>query len=111
MFYDNLRNITICSIINIIFILFIIIVSFYLIRRLNRIEIKKNVETFVSKSVSRGSSIRPVVNINLDSLNGSINNLANKLESIDRKLDYMTGFKSFEGKAKKVNNSKKNRYP
>lgn len=89
------KKICVCTIVNILIITFIIIVSFYLLRRLNRINIKKK-EQFVS-------SYRPVIKnvIDVRSLAEPLNVIADKLGRIDAKLDYVTGFKNIKEDKKK----------
>lgn len=88
-----LKKVCLCNLINVILIVFIFVVSFYLIRRLNKVDI----ETFAVKS-SFGHVCQPTVknNIKLDPLVESIKNLTEKLSNIDKKLDYITGFKSIK---------------
>ena len=71
---DMMKRICLCSIINVSLVLFILIISFYLIRRVNKIKQKNRVESF-----------------NTDSL-----------ENIDGKIDFINGFKNVKtGKKKK----------
>ncbi len=80
----SLRKICLCTIVNLSLILFIIVVSFYLLRRLNN---NDNIETF--------KSLCPTV-IDTKPLVNSLNTLSDNLSSIDSKLDYITGFKSIK---------------
>ena len=95
----SLRKICLCTIVNLLLILFIIVVSFYLIRRLNNNS--DSIENFVTNSFGR-HICKPTVqnNIKLDPLVKSLDKLSNNLSSIDAKLDYMTGFKSIKSNTK-----------
>lgn len=103
----SLRKICLCTIVNLSLILFIIVVSFYLLRRLNNNDDVETFKTFKSRSTLCPSVIdtKPLVN--------SLNTLSNNLSSIDSKLDYITGFKSIKSD-KKDNRSRevsRKKYP
>jgi hypothetical protein len=106
----SLKNVCLCTVFNVLLISFIVIISFYLIRRINRINLKKSVENFrVSKSGGIGGVCKPVIQnkINMNQLVGPLNGIANSLASIDAKLDFVNGFKTIkEGKGKLDKNSK-----
>ena len=70
-----LKKVCLCNLINVILIVFIFVVSFYLIRRLNRVDI----ETFVVKS-SYGHVCQPTIknDIKLDPLVDSIKTLTKR---------------------------------
>ena len=95
-----LKKVCLCNLINVILIVFIFVVSFYLIRRLNRVDI----ETF---TVIR-PGLRDVCNttvkndIKLDPLVNSIKKLTERLRNIDSKLDYLTGFKTVDDSGKTI---------
>jgi hypothetical protein len=99
----SLRKICLCTIVNLSLILFIIIVSFYLLRRLN----SNDIESFITSN-----RVCPNV-FNTKPLVKSLNKLSNNLSSIDSKLDYITGFKNIKtdkGKNRSREVSRKN-YP
>ena len=89
--YTSLKKICLCTIINVLLVLFILIISFYLIRRLNR---PLSIENFaISKRVS--ARVCPPA-IDVSGLVKALNNLSIKMGSIDSMLDYVTGFKSIK---------------
>jgi len=95
----SLKNVCLCTVFNVLLISFIVIISFYLIRRINRINLKKSVENFrVSKSGGIGGVCKPVIQnkINMNQLAGPLNGIANSLASIDAKLDFVNGFKTIK---------------
>jgi len=106
----SLPNICLCTVFNLLLISFIVIISFYLIRRINTINLKKSVENFrVSKSYSVGGVCKPVIQnkINMNKLVRPLNGIAKSLQNIDAKLDFVNGFKTIkEGKGKFDKNSK-----
>jgi|TARA_B110000211_G_C13974511_1_gene506482 hypothetical protein len=107
---NSLRNICICTVFNILLVSFIIIISFYLIRRVNRINLKEKVETFRTS----GSVCKPVIRneINMNKLSIPLSKIATSLGNIDAKLDFVNGFKTIKtddnNKTKSVN---RNKYP
>ena len=99
----SLKNVCLCTVFNVLLISFIVIISFYLIRRINRINLKKSVENFRVRAGGVGGVCKPVIQnkINMNQLAGPLNGIANSLASIDAKLDFVNGFKTIkEGKGK-----------
>ena len=89
--YTSLKKICLCTILNVLLVSFILVISFYLIRRLNR---PLSIEKFaISKVVSARTCPPP---IDVSGLVKALNSLSNKMGSIDSKLDYLTGFKSIK---------------
>ena len=103
----SLKNVCLCTVFNVLLISFIVIISFYLIRRINTINLKKSVENFRASGV--GGVCKPVIQnkINMNQLVRPLNGIANSLANIDAKLDFINGFKTIkEGKGKLDKNSK-----
>ena len=105
------KKICACTIVNIILVTFILVISFYLIRRLNRVDwervinLSKNIEPFRSS----GGVCKPVIQnkINMNQLAKPLSVIAKSLENIDAKLDFVNGFKTIkEGKGKLDKNAK-----
>ena len=93
-----LNKLCICTIANIILVSFILVVSFYLIRRFYGINLN-NIETFRVA----GGICKPVIRnqINMNALARPLNTIAQSLQNIDNKLDFINGFKTIkEGKGK-----------
>ena len=103
----SVKNVCLCTVFNILLVSFILILSFYLIRRINKIDLKKNIETF--RTTGFGGVCKPTIKnqINMNKLAGPLNSIANSLASIDAKLDFVNGFKTIkEGKGKLDKNAK-----
>lgn len=94
---DMMKRICLCSIVNVSLVLFILIISFYLIRRLNKINLKNKVESFNT------GLCKPVIQnkISMNKLAGPLSRIANSLESIDNKIDFINGFKTVKTGEKK----------
>ena len=106
----SFKYVCLCSILNILLLSFILIISFYLIRRVNRINFKKNVEQFQTSSFCK-----PVIKneINMNKLSSPLSKIAKSLENIDAKLDFINGFKTIKTKGKSNREREVNRknYP
>ena len=106
--FGSLKKLCLCSIINLSLILFIIILSFYLVRRLNRINLNNNTdEYFIVKKILKSTCPRVDLNNTIKNLSKNVskplndvssplNKIALSLERIDAKLDYISGFKSIK---------------
>ena len=95
---DMMKRICLCSIINVSLVLFILIISFYLIRRVNKINLKNRVESF------NAGLCKPVIQnkISMNKLADPLSRIADSLENIDGKIDFINGFKNVKtGKKKK----------
>jgi len=108
----SLKNVCLCTVFNVLLISFIVIISFYLIRRINRINLKKNVENFIvsrTGGIGVGGVCKPVIQnkINMSKLAVPLNVIAKSLVNIDAKLDFVNGFKTIKSdsnnKTKSVN--------
>lgn len=107
-FLNPFGKLCICTIVNFFIVSFILIVSFYLIRRFNGINLK-NIETF---QIAR-TGTNPVIKINMDKIIKPLNKISNSLQNIDAKLDYVNGFKTIKtkGKGNKGREVKRSSYP
>ena len=109
--FNSFKKVCLCTIINLSLILFIIILSFYLLRRLNRINLNNQnnntAESFIVKDILKPTCPRVDLNKTLSNLSKNVseplnkvsnplNRIASALERIDAKLDYVSGFKSIK---------------
>jgi len=109
--FNSFKKVCLCTIINLSLILFIIILSFYLVRRLNRINLNNQnndtSESFIVKKILKPTCPRVDLNKTLSKLSKNVseplnkvsnplNRIASALERIDAKLDYVSGFKSIK---------------
>jgi hypothetical protein len=113
------KKICLCTIVNILLILFIFIVSFYLIRRINRINIEGfvtsrnislNVDSLklpLNKIANSSNKVKEIVNP-LNKINNTLGSISGSLRNIDSKLDYITNFKSIKSNDKIVSDDNGN---
>lgn len=97
----SLKNICLYTVFNFLLIFFIVILSFYLIGHINRINSKKNLEKFRTTRIGRHCN--PVIQnkINMNQLARPLDRISKSLQNIDAKLDFVNGFKTIkEGKRK-----------
>jgi hypothetical protein len=89
----------ICSVLNYLLIIFIVISFYYLFKRLNRIGVsnKQIVENFANNALGNYNRVGPGdlkkhVEEPLNRAGGGLNKIAKSLDSIEKKLDIVSGY-------------------